>query len=381
MANKQLPQPNFSSKVASLISTSNTIGNFIFLIISPSILLILFYFLKLTQAEWQDGKLSTYFDIFVTQGSILFFSPLFFYSLVSAYLLLTDFKKYSKLFRVRLGIYSGLVLAATYHFLGNYALFGLSSRFLFVTLLGVPLFFMFFCIIFVTFQKLAKLAHISNIQFYFLSLLLLIASGFLAFPPGMANPLADRSREILGMLFVGWIICTPGVAAIFAFRLCQAVWQSHNHDNSKRTLWSLGVLSTYVASISLSVQKTLELYNALPKTQPGCYIATASTYGHQSFVNSSHIHNLEDKTLTTTSLQRAKYFEISMSVVAPSLHASLRRVYNFFGPSFASFIKDSPWLCDLAHILLKPIDWISTIFLHIFPNHVKHVAKIYIGSK
>jgi hypothetical protein len=73
-------------------------------------------------------------------------------------------------------------------------------------------------------------------------------------------------------------------------------------------------------------------------------------------------------------LQVLKFAELALLAVKPRWHASLRRMYDVVGKSLARRIH-SPFLADIAYLLLKPFEWLARWLLKMIVPEVDALAK------
>lgn len=124
--------------------------------------------------------------------------------------------------------------------------------------------------------------------------------------------------------------------------------------------WFAGLGISLLARIPLAQR----IYTALPPERPAgygdCFVVSAATLGHPSFVGSrmdpilGRAVNAQLKTLWA--------FEARLARRRPSLHRRLRRFYNWLGPRIAGSIR-TPLAADIAYVLLKPLEWFARGYL------------------
>lgn len=142
-------------------------------------------------------------------------------------------------------------------------------------------------------------------------------------------------------------------------------------------------LAAYMASWRFAIVVSWHEYELLPTTPPACYIATAATRGHRAIVRSERIRLSGGRyCLINDQLRWLKAFELAIKAIAPGLHAMIRWVYDRVGPALASAIAVHPLLCDVAYLLLKPCDWIARGVLRMFvPDAGTRIAAFYRGGE
>jgi hypothetical protein len=138
-------------------------------------------------------------------------------------------------------------------------------------------------------------------------------------------------------------------------------------------------LAAYAVAWRYDILKMYELYAALPpQPPPDCYIATAATQGHPRVVGSRLVQRADGKSMQVNGqLQVLKFAEQALLAVNPRWHTALRRIYDVVGKSLARRIR-SPFLADIAYLLLKPFEWLARWLLKmIIPEIDALTEKIY----
>jgi hypothetical protein len=125
-------------------------------------------------------------------------------------------------------------------------------------------------------------------------------------------------------------------------------------------LWALlGSLPFWLLSVVLSKR----MYVDLPEKPPACFVVSASLQGHPAivgpFVTISH---RGQERQVNTQLLTFWQFEAIWSLVSPMTHQCFREAYNAVGPLIASCIR-TPWVADVAYILLKPFEMLAKSLL------------------
>ena len=168
----------------------------------------------------------------------------------------------------------------------------------------------------------------------------------------------------------------------FLLALRAGVWLYKNHETKLTLYRGLGLvawLGTYAVAWRYDILKMFELYAALPpQPPPDCYIATAAAQGHPRVVGSQTVHRVDGKSMQVNGqLQVLKFAELALLAVNPRWHTALRRIYDVVGKSLARRIH-SPFLADIAYLLLKPFEWLARWLLKmIVPDVDALTEKIY----
>lgn len=136
-----------------------------------------------------------------------------------------------------------------------------------------------------------------------------------------------------------------------------------------------------VAGWQLSLMLSLEKYNTLPQTPPDCYIATAATKGHATFVGSRSYTLPNKKTISVNrQLQMGKLFELYLQARYPLFHKRFRKIYDLVGPELVPLLKN-PFMADCAWLLLKPFEWIARVILFCnLKDYTELEKKVYTGT-
>lgn len=184
--------------------------------------------------------------------------------------------------------------------------------------------------------------------------------------------------DISGPILIASIYGGPVWASILSGALN---WQLLHHQKGKEKKEfssGLAVYSlAYGGTLYLAIQKTLEVYNKLPKYEPSCFLATAAAKGHSSFVGSWLVsRNNGSSFKATKQLQYCRFFEIIFQQTNPKLHQFTRSWYNKFGPKLASKIN-SPFVADMIYIGFKPVEWLGKLGIIVWPDFKDKVEKFY----
>ncbi|MFT3891411.1 MAG: hypothetical protein QM730_07230 [Anaerolineales bacterium] len=143
------------------------------------------------------------------------------------------------------------------------------------------------------------------------------------------------------------------------------------------TVW----FATYAIGWRYDILKMFELYAALPKQPPDCYIATAAAQGHPRIVGSHSVQRVDGLSMPVNGqLQRLKCAELALMAISPWLHKVLRRIYDVVGKSLARRMTN-PFIADVAYLLLKPVEWFAMFILKKIVPEIETVSKrVYVDS-
>ncbi len=338
-------------------------------------LLSLFAFIAVSilKPEWQDGRFSSYIALLLSPEASWIFAPLIIFSALSMLTLLLDnTSKQAQAFWVRLGVYTGTLLALQFTIL---ALIAVGGGTIIVVGLWLGTLIAWYALRWAS-QKIGK----KWTMLIVLGLAFFLYAGYILFEVinlGSFSPymLSNPFFFLIGFLVGSAPFWTLLIMSTTSYRLLK-------HYETRFTLpRGLGVLAWlggFSASWSLAILRTLQLYSELPTQPPDCYIATAAANGHPRFVGSQEVTLASGARMrVNTQLQRLKCAELALKAVAPHLHGLLRAVYDTLGRPLARRMTH-PVVADAAYLLLKPFEWISIFVLRrIVPEINIHAQKLY----
>ena len=343
---------------------------FFYVIVVALLPIVCFFGVDVLQPEWQSGKFSDYVALALSPDAAMVFFPFIAYSALSFLLLFYSPSKRTKSFWVRLGIYSGTLVALQYSVMTVLA--GNDAELIIVLTWILPL------IALRIYQILIKrfAARIVNLAFITLLVLLYVV--------GVVSQLISHVGVYDLFFPFFFVIYAMAVSAPFWSLLIMGA-TSYNllkaYESRLLLLNWAGILA-WLAGFGLawrySVIKTLELYAALPPSPPDCYIATAAARGHPNLVRSWKVDLESGQPMRVNrQLQILKSAELILLTVSPRLHRLVRKVYDIVGENLARGIKN-PYMADLAYLLLKPIEW-AVVFMTgiLLPEARDLVVRIY----
>ncbi|MCE9545072.1 MAG: hypothetical protein K8T25_06085 [Planctomycetia bacterium] len=296
--------------------------------------------------DWQSGLTSDYAALLVSGRSMLPFYPLLVYSMTCMAMLLWQPARFARVFWIRFGIYSGVLLALQYCIVVG-------------TMTGAEIggwLIMMFCsavVIAIPYGLGRLIVHLTSRQrpsldLFVIFLILFVVVGFFS-------------------LVVAIVFATPLALAaygILAIRLVRAADGPRFRISIAHCLAAIGWFSAWFAAWRMSVALMLEAYRQLPTKPPQrCYIATAAAQGHRQFVRSRTIRNEDGSpAIVNDQLRYLKTAELMLCCAAPRIHRAVRRVYDAVGPRVAAQIKH-PLIADAAYVSLKPCEWAARLVL------------------
>jgi hypothetical protein len=335
---------------------------------------------------WQSGSLDVYASLLLRWGPASAFYPLLAYSMVCLVLLVVNPARFSQSVWVRMGIYSGLVLAIQY-----FALVFCPSNLDITALIaggGVLLFFlaMAIAIPWGIGAALAGLTHIYGLRRVMIGLTVLalfVLSGAIAQERMSGEPWTDVMRDIgggslvfiLSICVVGgtpWAIACYGTMTVYLITKTKGLGLQFS---LLRLMGLIAWLAAYLAAWRVSILRMLEEYAQLPTENPNCYIATAAACGHRRIVGSSAAQTADGVLLANDQLRTLKCAELVLARLTPRIHHLCRKAYDTLGPPLATGMRKSPFAADAAFVLLKPAQWLAQLALTLLAPGWRSIAR------
>ena len=311
--------------------------------------------------DWQDGNLNTYLEIVLGVAPVkMLFYPILGFSLVMFGLVLA-LPDYSRYFIARLGVYSYLILSFQYALILSFGIGEIDGLLAFLPITFGTVYLVRF--VFLKIQpwltKNVALKIALGVVFVLVLVALLIGDAFFG--------------AILLLIF------GPATCFVLTLNLSTQLYKDYDAGRLKEnTLLILAWVVAYIATIRITVYKSIDYYNSLPTEPPDCYITTAAASGHHFVVKSKReMHKNGVFHQVNAQMQHFKALELVLMILFPSFHRIFRKVYDSAGRRMAKFIK-FPLLADLAYLILKPIEWIVWGCLKmVFPKIEKRAGQIY----
>lgn len=310
---------------------------------------------------WQSGKLDVYIALLFKWRAQIVFLPLVIFHIVSlcSWLVRPSTIKY---LIVRLGVYSGIPLAAQYLFLFGYMTAGLM---LVCSLIVGPLLALGVLVVDASYRHRRRIWIIG-----IWSVIVVSAVGAL-----IAFPYA--ARDLLLFVLIVCVVAAPVLSWMTYIRasIMVAVEHQRHFGRERRSLlgWLLAVqalAATWFAGWKIAIDVMLFEYSKLPTTPPNCYLSAAAQHRHAWLFREA----TNDVSLQT---KRLKFLEIALRCAAPRLHAALRRVYDHLGPPLANVCRKSRWFADLTYGLLLPVEAIAVLLRRPLRIPSDRIAKMY----
>ena len=318
--------------------------------------------------EWQSGDREAYVALLMLPEAAVFFLILLAYSIVCYLLLVFAGDRFAKVFAVRLGIYTGTLLALQYTILLGAYLFYNAKSLAILLVWFLPLYL----------PKLYRLSIVKKVLNFVRPWM--IAVVLIAYAVIVAT-IRDQAFIPLFLVFLGLIAAGPFWSFLIALQA--SIWLLKYHETSFTLMRGLGItawVATYFAAWRYDILKMYELYAQLPPVPPDCYIATAAAHGHPNFVGSRKVNLAGGKSMRVNrQLQIFKCAELALLAVAPRVHKPLRKIYDVVGKFLARKIRN-PFLADAAYLSLKPFEWTAEFALRFIIGNIS-IESIYLYSK
>ncbi|HUW58295.1 MAG TPA: DUF6688 family protein [Planctomycetota bacterium] len=324
--------------------------------------------------DWQSGKFQGYVALLGSRGSASPFYPFFVYAMICMGLVLGNLRRFGRLFVVRFGLLTGVVLALQYSAVMGIALWWDDPWFVapvaISAAVGIPL------------GLFGLWVWARNRLGWRLAVLFAIP---LALVPPILVVLVRPTPPGLDDIAIGLYIAVLGSAPFWALTayLVVMLWTRKRVPAApmRASLTAL-VAGTWLAGYAVAwwyaVVRMFEAYAALPTSRPGCYVATAAARGHPKFVKSQPVV-LDDGTVlhVNAQMRTLKGAELVLRAASPRVHRACRRVYDTLGPALALRLRH-PFLADAAYLTLKPVEWLAWAVLRLLiPGRGDLVAHLY----
>lgn len=327
-------------------------------IVAPTACLVFDFVSRCHFLEWQSGRICDRVALLLAPEAVLPFLPLVLYAMVCMLLLLVSFGVFARLFFVRLGVYTGVMLTLQFALVWGISVPALIDG---GTLSGPPL---LFCAALAIGAPLclhwlmAKVSRtIGKGRTVLLAAALIAGLWGCCVAEGVDPVEAAAALLAVGAIAVAWSVpfCAFAVYVWLASRLLLDAPSGRCGPGVVAGVASW--LGCYLAAWRLAVREAHEIYASLPTTPPDCYVSTAAARGHPSVVKSERITTSNGTTFrVNTQMQRLKCAELGLMALAPRAHRVCRRTYDTVGPPLAAALRFAI-LADAAYVLLKPAEW------------------------
>jgi hypothetical protein len=356
-----LEQSEVQEQSVSLPFPKQTWGRILYGLFLTLIPAFSFWIVPAIGPEWQDGKFTSFVALSLFPEASVFFILLLIYSVVSYLFFLVKPSRYSHSLMIRIGIYTGVILALQFSLA---MLLYSTENFVFVLL---PMWVLPFAVLWVHRWGKGKWAvwkiniAITVVLVGILIILSMYESDITMFP---------------FMVLIGLLAAAPFWSFLIALR--SATWLFKSYETNLSLSHGVG-LSAWFAAYAIGwrydILKIFEMYSSLPTQPPNCYIATAAAQGHPRFVGSYTVHRTDGLSMQVNGqLQRLKCAELALLAVSPHLHRLLRKIYDVAGKALAQRMTN-PFVADVAYLLLKPAEWFAMFILKNIVPEVESVSR------
>ncbi|MGB6043157.1 MAG: DUF6688 family protein [Pirellulales bacterium] len=342
------------------------------------------------RGEWQSGNLDDIVCYLLILPAAMPFYPFVLYPMACMTLLLLK-KSHSQYFIVRLGIYSGLLLALQYGFILFISIGTVSS--LTITAVAFILFAGAVAIIcglaafgVVRWAVPVLWAQARRLSGQVLRRWSLLAQWsafaavtlFLVVSMTGGEAIAEMLGASISILIIGNLAAAP-FWALFVYAVMG--WWIYQQQKSTRQyslaqiLIVISWLGAYLAAWRWGLRLALTEYSKLPTEPPGgCYVVTAAARGHSWWVGTDRKSVTGESGPANNQMRYLKAADLALAVAAPRLHRRVRSFYDRVGPRWASRLRH-PLAADMAYTMLKPAEWITRLFLAAFLPDFDRLAK------
>ncbi len=332
---------------------------------------------------WQSGSPRMYIGLLLGWKASSIVYPFLIYSMASMALLVVRPVRFSKMFVIRFGIFTGVWIALQYSVICWIFFFGYPSWAvvyeegfaLFYVLLAV---FAPWSIVWLV-HRLAK-KH-GRVRVWSIAVVLGFVGWtlFLQFSPdgrGDVGVIFERELEFLHNMSL--MLGTPWALAAYSTMAWYLVYRLKGDGPRLQfgLLRMFGVLSwlaAYMGAWRASVNIMLAEYAQLPTEIQGCYVTTAAARGHRCVVRSDAIRIGAGVRHVNNQMRYLKCGELVLRHVAPRGHRLCRGLYDRLGPPMASLVVH-PLLADVVYFLFKPAEWLVRCALALLLHDHKHLV-------
>jgi hypothetical protein len=313
--------------------------------------------------EWQSGNLSDYAALLLSHKGSAPMYPFLLYCMTCLWLAVWRPSRFADQFWVRMGVYFGVLVAAEYWLLFQFALPGDGGTVAGQTIVAAVGGLVAWAI----WRFWASLGGSDHSTLDFVLRMILIGCGLLGSP---------------WLALVSLWCATPWALAAYlvvAIGLLRQRGDSRLRFSLAQLFGLVGVLAAHLAAWRLSFTWMLEEYATLPTTAPaGCFVCTAAANGHAAVVHSQSWHMPDGTTCRVNDqLRTLKAFELLLVASSPGFHRRCRWAYDRVGPRAAALLCH-PLLADAGYFLLKPPEWFARACLAVaIPGRMQLVRELY----
>ena len=312
--------------------------------------------------DWQSGS-PAYAQLLLSYKPSMPLYPFLLYSMTSMVLLFARPARFRENALVRLGIFSGVLLAGEY-----WLIFQVATPEPCMIPSGQVL------LVFVAFLPWGI--------WQFLSLLGKHRKWIVGGAIFILLVSAAWSPTVIPAVIIACLLCsTPWALASYlvaSFRLIRGS-EARRQFNSAELLGPVSWFAAHCCAWRVSFIWMLEEYARLPATPAGrCFVCTAVAKGHLRVVHGAD-YLASDGTVyrVNDQLRALKAFELLLASISPKSHRACRRIYDRVGPRVAAMLFH-PVLADVAYFALKPAEWIALLCLGLaIPGKIRLIYDLY----
>jgi len=296
--------------------------------------------------DWQSGNLDAYAQLLLSHTASIPLYPFLLYSMSSMVLLSANPARFQENAFVRLGVFSGVLVAAEYWLVFQFAM---SGPFIAQVILSALAAFLPWGI-----WRIFRLLHGKYREWMIgIAIIVLFLLAAASFPVAVFACLWCSTPWALAAYFITSFYLICGSTAKLRFSLAQL----------------LGFVSWFAAHCGawrLSFLWMLEEYSRLPTTPPQrCFVCTAVASGHPRVVQGEDYFAPNGTAFRVNDqLRILKAFELLLVSISPKSHFVCRWIYDRLGPRLAALLVH-PLLADVGYLLLKPVEWTALVCLRL----------------
>ena len=325
---------------------------------------------------WQSGDTIDYIILLTQRPAILWFYPILTYSFVSIALWCWRPFHYSQFAFVRLGLQTGIILAATF-----LTLLFMTTSFLGPIMALVVMAALAFLIWLINrFAK--KLIRFSILNLMVFTTIIAIVLALIGASGGLDKNGAPRS--IASFVFLALLFVCGGAPTMGLVTFMRTSVTANYLAGSRRT-WGVSLVLGWIAWLSalgaswkFALETMMSEYAKLPTTNPNCYVSSAAASGHRWMVAAWQVPN---HGVVNLQMKRCKFVEFALMASFPKTAKVLRGIYNLIGPVMASICRQNRWFADATYLLLKPVEWSALLVQLTLNINQQHIEGIYEPKK
>ncbi len=291
-------------------------------------------------SPWQSGEIRDYLAMLLRPTALLPFLPGIVYSAVSMAAWTFAPEAQSKVW-VRVGIYSGLVLAL---------------QFATIVTWMQPYLIVLAAIVWTAWHVVLLLfQYFSHRQ---LSIMHIMVLTTLAAVCAMSFAIYGKVMLTLPLFACIYVLGSTPILNVIAYAwaviaLLTTDIQSSHRERREVGYGLIALAVAWLVEWRFAIVAMLDEYSKLPTTNPNCYLSNAAAYAHPCLTGA------RERGAITIGMRRLKFVELVFKATAPGLHRSIRRHYDRFGPPLARLCRRNYLLATVTCVCLKPIELVA----------------------